>query len=43
MVKATEHPLGSVLMLTVFKQLFNGFGLAQIGTYEFVQGFSHMC
>ena len=30
MVETKEHLLGSEPMLTVFEQLFNGFGLAQI-------------
>ena len=31
MVEAEEHPSGSGLMLAVFEQLCNSFGLAQIG------------
>ena len=33
MVEVKEYPSGSGIMLAVFKQPFNGFGLAPLETY----------
>ena len=42
-VDAKEHPLGSALMLAVYRQLFNGFHLAQIGGLRTLSKASVIC
>ena len=43
MVEAREHLSGSESILTVFKQLYNGFGLAQIGDLYTLSKASAIC